>query len=125
MTPIKPIDEQLFVKMWDAGETSAAIGRAVGLSKGHVPVRAARIGLDPRPSRLDRARDFVPVPRGKIRLERSKPVADPKPVAGPTYHPGLSDAIKRAKGSVQRLGKVATSYRVAYREVLAMAGVTV
>lgn len=120
MTPMKPIDEALFAEMWNAGQSAFIIGPAVGIARQRVTFRAAKMGLAPR---VKAAPPPAPQPRKMRSL--SRPKADPKPAPEPTYHHGLSDAIKRARGSVQRLGKVATSYRVAYRDVLAMAGVTV
>jgi hypothetical protein len=123
MSRMKPIDEALFAQMWQAGEKPQVISNAVGISRPQLQVRAKSLGLPDRPKR-----QYVEKkPRVRIRAktlpERSKPTADPKPAPEPTYHHGLSDAVKRAGGSVVRLGKVATSFRVPYREVLEMAGV--
>lgn len=127
MTAQKKIDEALLTAMWNRGASHHAIGAAVGISRPQVPRRAAKLGLPERtkPEPNPEPKPRVRIRKRVIRLDRAKPTPDAKPVAEPAYQPGLSDAIKRAKGSVQRLGKVATSYRVSYREVLAMAGVTV
>ena len=114
MTAIKPIDDSLFVQMWEAGATSVAIGAAVGLGRSAIYPRAALLGLEPRAPMWRPHAYTKSVP--KVR-------AEPNPTPAPVYQPGLSAAIQRAGGSVERLGKVATSYRVPYREVLQMAGV--
>jgi hypothetical protein len=119
MTAIKPIDDSLFVQMWEAGATSVAIGAAVGLGRSAIYPRAALLGLEPRAPRS--ARPWAMASKVGPKVRAVKPAA--KPAAAPVYQPGLSDAIQRAGGSVERLGKVATSYRVPYREVLQMAGV--
>lgn len=128
----KKIDENLFVTMWDAGETSYAIAAAVGLHRTSIYDRAKHMGLTPRPPfwRADRPNGGVkaelkPRPVRTIVKVRAAPVATTNPESEPVYHHGLSDAIKRAGGSVQRLGKVATTYRVPYRDVMEMAGVQV
>jgi hypothetical protein len=41
MTAIKPIDDSLFVQMWEAGAASLAIGAAVGLGRSAIYPRAA------------------------------------------------------------------------------------
>ena len=113
MTAIKPIDDSLFVQMWEAGATSVAIGAAVGLGRSAIYPRAALLGLEPR----------APMWRPHAYTKSVPKVRAVKPTPAPVYQPGLSAAIQRAGGSVERLGKVATSYRVPYREVLQMAGV--
>jgi hypothetical protein len=117
MTAIKPIDDSLFVQMWEAGAASLAIGAAVGLGRSAIYPRAALLGLEPRAPMWRPHAYTKSVPK----VRAVKPAA--APAAAPVYQPGLSAAIQRAGGSVERLGKVATSYRVPYREVLQMAGV--
>jgi hypothetical protein len=65
MSRMKPIDEALFARMWQAGERSKAIGLAVGIHPTSVAKRAAKMnitkpepegGLGPRAKVIDRAR---------------------------------------------------------------------
>lgn len=112
----KHIDRARFTQMWNAGAGMSQIMAVFDLGENAIRARVDAFGLERRP---------VGGLRKMVKGGNSKPKADPKPVAEPKYHPGLSDAIKRAKlagDPVARLGKVAATYRVPYREVLDMAG---
>jgi hypothetical protein len=113
MTIKRAVDKDHFISLWTAGVSMAGIAAEFRIGNSAIRARVIEFGLMPRLPGWNRTNGG-----------NSKPVADPKPASEAVYHPGLSAAIKRANGSVQRLGKVATSYRVPYREVLAMAGVS-
>lgn len=118
----RKVDQAAFTAMWVGGSNMVDMQNTFGIGASAIRRRVVAWGLD---LRNVGKRKLVTGGNYKSRYN-SKPKPDPKPVAEPKYHPGLSDAIKRAKSSgdpVARLGKVATVYGMKYREVLEMAGV--
>lgn len=108
------LDRARFTEMWVGGVSTREIKATLHIGDGTIKARVAEWGLEPRHPGWN---------RGQSQPRNSKPRAEPKAKPEPVYQPGLSAAIKRAGSSVERIGKVATTYRVPYREVLAMAGV--
>lgn len=111
------LDRAMFTEMWVGGVATKVIKARLHIGDGTIKARVEQWGLEPR---------YPGWNRGQSQPRNSKPRATPKPAPEPVYHPGLSDAIKRANAArdrMERLGKVATTYRIAYREVLQMAGV--
>lgn len=119
-------------QMWMAGVSRADMKERLGIGYTAINSRVKKLGLPSRgiggDRRAQRADDAPMIEPPRKSRSLSRPKTDPVPAPEPVHHPNLFAAIKRAKAErrpIAALNAVATSYRLKYRDVLEMAGVTV
>lgn len=97
-----PAENDKLRELWEAGMSSAEIGRQIGKTKNSVVSRAHRIGLSSRPSPIKRDASGLkaPLPRGgkTTTVVRRKP-APRKPLPKPTA-PEIGDGVEGVGGKL-------------------------
>ncbi len=123
--PVKHIDKDRFMVLWNAGDSHKAMAAAFGVSDNTIERRAREWGLPPRFRQRKGIQRNQPAPLVQDAPEPTQHVAAVRmpssAIEGRTDWPQISAAIDKARGSTVALGQVAARFRLPYSVVKGLA----